>query len=212
MNIHKMITEYNKTKTDGRKIEYIVIHYTANDGDTAKANCQYFSRKLPENKGASAHYFVDELAIWQCVDDKDIAWHCGTRGTYYCGCRNANSIGIEMCSRIDPATGKYYIKPEVIERTKMLVAYLMVKYNIKADHIVRHYDVTRKVCPEPMVRNEQDWLAFKGDLMWVDDVIFLKEKGRLYSSEDWVLKNYEQDPQLKFVFIKWANDVRTLTT
>lgn len=29
-------------------IKYIVIHYTANDGDTALSNAKYFARKIEE--------------------------------------------------------------------------------------------------------------------------------------------------------------------
>ena len=84
-------------------IRYIVIHFTANDGDTAKNNADYFAR---EDISTSAHYFVDEDEVWQSVRDQDIAWHCGTRGTYYHPyCRNANSIGIELCSRLK--NGRY---------------------------------------------------------------------------------------------------------
>ena len=70
-------------------IRYIVIHFTANDGDTAKNNADYFAR---ENISTSAHYFVDENEVWQSVRDQDIAWHCGTRGTYYHPyCRNVSN-------------------------------------------------------------------------------------------------------------------------
>lgn len=56
-------------------IQYLVIHYTAGNGDTAKDNCQYFKN----NPGlyASAHYFVDETGWEQSVADADTAWHCG---------------------------------------------------------------------------------------------------------------------------------------
>lgn len=43
----------------GRK--YIVIHYTGNTTDTAKANANYF-RSV--NRGASAHYFVDATTVY----------------------------------------------------------------------------------------------------------------------------------------------------
>ena len=72
-------------------IQYLVIHFTANDGDTAQNNADYFAR---EDISTSAHYFVDENEVWQSVADHDIAWHCGTKGTYYHPyCRN------EMCIR-----------------------------------------------------------------------------------------------------------------
>ena len=37
---------------------YLVIHYTANNGDTAENNVKYFANN--PNLAASAHYFVDE--------------------------------------------------------------------------------------------------------------------------------------------------------
>ncbi len=56
-------------------IQYIVVHYTANRGDTAKNNADYFARTVTKT---SAHYFVDELEIWQSVLETDTAWHCGS--------------------------------------------------------------------------------------------------------------------------------------
>ena len=145
-----------------RKILYIVMHYTGNDGDTALGNCNYYARpKLL----TSAHYFVDETSVWQSVKDKDIAYHCGrTDGKYkHPDCRNVNSIGIEMCSRKN-ADGSYYIKPEVVARAADLVKLLMAQYGIDTAHIVRHYDVTGKECPRPWVRDESLWETFKEGL------------------------------------------------
>ena len=66
----------NYTKKENRNIEYIVVHYTANDGDKAQGNGYYFAQP---NRNASAHYFVDENEIVRSVKDKDIAWHCGAK-------------------------------------------------------------------------------------------------------------------------------------
>lgn len=144
-----------------KPIEYIVIHYTANNGDTAKNNADYFSRT--PNLSASAHYFVDENEIWQSVQDKDTAWHCGGSTYIHKSCRNANSVGIELCSRKD-ASGKYYFKNEVVERAIALIKDLMKKYNIPATNVIRHYDVTGKICPEPMVYDEKKWTEFLSKL------------------------------------------------
>ena len=91
------VENYRVSDRSAADIRYLVIHFTANDGDTAKNNADYFAREAP---GVSAHFFVDEKEIWQSVREKDIAWHCGTRGMYFHPyCRNANSLGIELCSR-----------------------------------------------------------------------------------------------------------------
>ncbi|MBP3311270.1 MAG: N-acetylmuramoyl-L-alanine amidase [Butyricicoccus sp.] len=136
-------------------IRYLVIHFTANNGDTAKNNADYFAREVI---GASAHYFVDENEVWRSVPDDRVAWHCGTTGTYFHPyCRNKNSIGIELCSRKD-ANGVYYFAGETVERAAQLARQLREQYRITT--ILRHYDVTHKLCPEPCVRNVSAWQAF----------------------------------------------------
>lgn len=149
----------------GNSIKYIVVHYTAGNGDTAMNNAQYFHN----NSGlqASAHYFVDEHSVVQSVRDTDGAWHCGgplesSHHPLHNICMNRNSLGVEMCS--DVVGGKYTITQQTVDRAVDLVKYLMAKYGIDVDHVVRHYDVTGKLCPEPWVRDESQWRAFKARL------------------------------------------------
>ena len=142
-------------------IRYLVIHFTANDGDSVKNNADYFAREAP---GASAHFFVDEREIWQSVKEKDIAWHCGTRGMYFHPyCRNANSLGVELCSR--KRGEKYYFTPETVKNAQQFVRSLMKRYGIPTENVVRHYDVTHKICPAPFVEDAGAWQKFKAGLM-----------------------------------------------
>lgn len=150
----------NYTEQHGRKIKYIVIHYTGNDGDTAANNCNYFAGA---GRGASAHYFVDESEIYRSVKDKDRAWHCGDDIYYHSECRNTNSIGIELCSRID-ASGLYYFAPETVALAIELTKAKMQEYGIPASNVVRHYDVTHKLCPAPFVYDVDQWAEFKAAL------------------------------------------------
>ena len=62
----------------GKKVKYIVVHYTAGNGDTARDNGIYFQRN---EVGASAHWFVDEREAVLSVPEEFAAWHCG--GTAY---------------------------------------------------------------------------------------------------------------------------------
>ena len=149
---------------DGNAIRYIVLHYTANNGDTAQNNADYFAGA---NRRASAHYFVDENEVVQSVRDTDAAWHCGgsiesdhhpLRGI----CTNRNSLGVEMCS--DIVGGKYVITAQTVDLAVQLVRQLMAKYRIPIARVVRHYDVTGKDCPEPWVRDESLWRKFKARL------------------------------------------------
>ena len=52
----------NYENLGNRTIKYIVMHYTGNSKDTAKANANYFTGA---NRYASAHFFVDNDSIYQ---------------------------------------------------------------------------------------------------------------------------------------------------
>ncbi len=136
-------------------ISYLVVHYTSNRGDTAENNARYFAR---ETTGTSAHYFVDQDTIWQSVRDTDTAWHCGTKTPVHPLCRNANSIGIEMC---DSADG---VPQAVQSRTAALVRALMVQYGVPRENVLRHFDVTGKRCPAPWVDDSGAWERFQAEL------------------------------------------------
>lgn len=137
------------------QIEYIVIHYTSNLGDTAKNNADYFAREALKNK-ASAHFFVDESEVWSSVPVWRIAYHCGAKAYRHPHCRNTNSIGVEICMLDKHAV----IRMDAIRHAAELVRELMTKYDIDADHVVRHYDVTGKDCPAPMVSDPGMWEQF----------------------------------------------------
>ena len=145
---------YTKGRTD--KIEWLVIHYTANNKDTAANNATYFSKEVPSR--ASANYFVDTRSIWQSVKDGDMAHAVGGAKQYYNKCRNANSIHIEICD------AKYGVDSKTRQNTLELARYLMDKYNIDINHVVRHYDVTHKKCPAPWVEYPSEWTRFKTNL------------------------------------------------
>ena len=140
-------------------IKYIVIHYTGNNGDTARNNCVYFSRE--QKYKASAHYFVDELGWEQSVLDNEVAWSVGvlhnrTYATYWGKCTNANSISVEMCNSVTR-------NDKVEDQTATLVKELMKKYNISKSHVVRHLDVCGKDCPHSLVNNAE-WHRFLNKL------------------------------------------------
>lgn len=165
-------SNFRTGRTQG--IKYIVIHYTANDGDTAKNNVDYYARTA--DLLASAHYYVDKNEVWQSVKEGDTAYHCGTEYSYkHPYCRNSNSLGIELCSRYDGNLkadndakkvdfSKFYFEDAVVSNAVKLTKELMAKYNIPAENVIRHYDVTGKTCPAPMVIDVNWWNEFKAML------------------------------------------------
>ena len=161
MNL-KINYAHSSNYTSGRTqpIKYIVIHYTGNDGDTDEGNGKYFSEP---NRNASAHYFVYKNSITMSVKESDTAWHCGASSYRHKYCRNNNSIGVEMCSK-KYNNGKYYIDKLTIQNTIELTSQIMDKYKIPLENVIRHFDVTGKNCPEPFVRNEEQWNTFKKSL------------------------------------------------
>ena len=148
----------NYVEKDSRNIEYIVIHYAANFDGKASGSANWYG-----SRPASAHYAVGSDGIFQTVEDKNVAHHCGGE-TYpaskeYGGmslhgiCTNSNSIGIEIAS-VSPNSnynGPYTFDETAVNNAIALVNELMTKYNIDKDHVVRHFDTTGKACPAPMV-------------------------------------------------------------
>lgn len=168
MEINKHLTDYNHNSGELSRIKFIVIHYVGALGG-AKQNCEYYAAG---NRNASAHYFVGFSGeIWQSVEDQNVAWHCGTQNGYkHPDCRNANSIGIELCVRKKnttpplSATAKdWYFEDATVAAAEELTRYLMNKYGVPVGNVIRHYDVTGKICPNPYVYNEtkHTWAAFK---------------------------------------------------
>ena len=164
-NINTLLTKvnYNEARRTWRSINYIAVHYTAVPGDTAQGEANAFYSSY---QSASAHYFVDEKSTWQVVRDRDIAWHVGAPVYYHDLARNATSIGIEMCCKKTSTATKsssdpdWYFHKNTETRTAELVRNLMKKYAIPMEHVIRHADVTHKVCPAPYVNTYSKWRNF----------------------------------------------------
>lgn len=155
----KLARRENYSQGRNRPFQYIVVHYTGNYGDTAENNAAFFAREVV-SPSRSAHFFVDENAVWQSVPEGSVAWHVSSSAAVHPGCRNANSIGVEICM-LDKNGG---VRQGSIDRAAVLVRELMKRYFIPPEKVLRHYDVTRKYCPEPMVKNLALWQAFKKKL------------------------------------------------
>lgn len=141
-------------------VKYLVIHYVGAAGG-AQANAKYFHSTAGIQ--ASAHYFVghgsEGAAVYSSVPEGDTAWHIGAKKYVHPECRNSNAVGIELCCHQD-GSGHWYFDPETVGQAAKLACEIMAKYKIPVDRVLRHYDVTGKVCPEPYVRDQNAWKAF----------------------------------------------------
>lgn len=170
--ITKKFTNCTISNRSGTKIQWIVMHYFG--GLSTALECAgWFCN--PANNQGSADFCVDDDYIVQVNPDleKYNTWHCGgglqgsIRHSKYGICKNSNSIGIEMRPYNDRGAvsaaqnAGWYFHKATVDNAIDLVKYLMNKYNIDADHVIMHADVTGKYCPAPWLDRPAEWDAFQ---------------------------------------------------
>lgn len=171
----------HNTSVRSGKIEYIAIHYVGGSSD-ADDNVAYFNNRNVTN--ASADYFVSfngDIYEYNPDPEARYSWAVGGKklnsyGVLHGKATNANSVSIEMCVKFkgskapkSPNDPDWYFTEATINSTVELTKYLMEKHNVPASKVIRHFDVTGKVCPGVVGWNaasgsEKDWLAFKARL------------------------------------------------
>lgn len=161
IKINEKLIKYNFSSRGGEKIKYIVIHDTGNTSKGAGADNHFLFFNAADRQ-SSAHYFVDDKQILRVIKDIYKSWAVGDGRAKY-GITNENSLNIEMCINSDGDFNKTYL------HTLKLTKYLMAKYNIPLENVVRHYDASRKLCPNVWKENNwAKWDKFKQDLKKID--------------------------------------------
>ena len=183
------------TKSPNRLIKYIAIHYTA--GGSSKKGAAFTNRNVFLKRNASADFVVDDGTILQINPDLKnyYTWAIGDKKNPYTGggqlygkATNKNTISIEICSNLkkgySAATANHegwYFTQESIDNALKLVKYLMKTYNVSKDNVIRHFDVSGKLCPgivgwnnfniydkddkqTKMKSNSSEWEKFKAQL------------------------------------------------
>jgi N-acetylmuramoyl-L-alanine amidase CwlA len=148
-------SRFSRPQIQLKRINGIVIHYTANPGTTADNNRSYFEGlKDKKTTYASSHYIVGiEGEVIQCIPLSEISYASNER--------NDDTIAIECCHPDE--TGKF--TEETYRTLVALTAALCMEFDLKESDILRHYDVTEKLCPLYYVKNEEAWEIFKEDVM-----------------------------------------------
>lgn len=152
----ELLTEnpYSRPGLQSDKIQNIVIHYTANPGTSAKQNRNYFEGLKDSKKTKASSHFIVGLdgEIIQCVPTWEIAYASNER--------NSDSVSIETCHfKTDGAYTK-----ATYESLVHLTAWLCEKFELTEEDIIRHYDITGKICPKYFVDHEEAWEQFKQDV------------------------------------------------
>ena len=147
--------EYSRPGTPLEEISGVVVHYVGNPGTTAAANRSFFANlALTHETYASAHFLVGlDGEILQCVPLTEIAYCSNSANDY--------TVSIEVCHGDE--TGKF--NDATMESLEQLVAWLCETFDLDpTEDVIRHYDVTGKICPKYYVENEDAWLTFKQDV------------------------------------------------
>ncbi|MED4846270.1 N-acetylmuramoyl-L-alanine amidase family protein [Bacillus atrophaeus] len=169
--------EWTRPGLKNNGVRKLVVHYTANPGASAVNHYRYFgetlpaqNRHLPDKKQtfASAHIFVDRTDAICIIPLNEVAYHANdvqqiVSGKPYRGVPalkpNANflSVGVELCIEKD---GNFH--PDTVARAEQVCAELCRIFKLNPiNDIVRHYDITHKICPAPWVSNPQGFTDFK---------------------------------------------------
>ena len=173
-----------------RQIKYICIHYTAgasSAGGRAIGEYNVFCKRE-----ASADFAVDDTSIVQFNPDiqNKYCWSVGDKKNPYSTggklngkCFNNNSISIEICSNLKKGTSAsaanhsgWYFTEAALDNAKKLTKILMKKYNIPLERVVRHYDVTGKLCPGIIGWNDED----------IYDSVSGKRTAKKNNSSEWI--------------------------
>lgn len=158
--IKKRFLTVNKNSRPGirlKKVNGIVIHYTANPGTDAMANRNYFENRKNESDSiankVSSHFIIGlDGTIIQCIPLNEIS--------YASNDRNSDTISIECCH--PDSSGKFSKK--TYSALIRLAGWLCSKYRIENSDIIRHYDVTGKLCPLYYVENSDKWERLKNQI------------------------------------------------
>ncbi len=148
------VNPYSRPGTESDGINGIVIHYTANPGSTAQENRDYFNGlQYSHETEASSNFIIGiDGEIIQCVPTWEVA--------YASNDRNSDTVSIECCHPDE--SGRF--TEQTYRSLVQLTAWLCVKFDLGSEDVIRHYDVTGKICPKYFAENEDAWETFRTDV------------------------------------------------
>lgn len=128
--------KYSRPQIPLKSVKKVVLHYVGNPKSSAMANRNYFENQKNGGRYVSSHYIVGLSGeILRCVPENEVAYCSNSANSY--------SISIECCH--PDATGKF--TDATTDSAAELCAYLLKKYGLSVNDLIRHYDVTGKQCP-----------------------------------------------------------------
>ena len=148
------VNPYSRPKTPLKEVNNIVVHYTANPGTTAKNNRDYFEGLATSGATYASSHFIIGLdgEIIQCVPLDEVSY-CSNN-------RNDDTVAIEVCHPDE--SGEF--TDESYESLVKLTSWLCYKFQLQEKEIIRHYDITEKICPKYFVDHPESFEKFKKEV------------------------------------------------
>ena len=160
------INPYSRCGDALTTVTTLVIHYVGNAGTSAMDNREYFEDlKDTHITSASSHFIISmDGEIVQCIPLSEVA--------YASNDRNNDTIAIECCH--PEADGKF--SDATYASLVELSAFLCKSFHINPQELLRHYDVSGKLCPLYYVEHPDEWQELKDRIEARTDELLAEEE------------------------------------
>ena len=172
----------NPGATDTMNVKYIGRKYVK------KENKSFESDGVTPFRFGSAHVFCDMDSVTEAIPLDEVAWGCGDKnykGGYqriaekvFKRRQNFETISVEICNN-DVIKNSPEDWEKAVANAMQWVIIFLREYNLKVDFtgsiypqaveeapeagkilLLRHYDITGKICPKPFVDQPKEWEKF----------------------------------------------------
>lgn len=150
------VNPYSRPGEAVSSVNAVVVHYIGNPGTTAQQNRDYFDELADSGETSMSSNFVVGLEgeVIACVPPGEVAYASNNR--------NKDTVSIETCHPDESGA----FSAVTYESLVRLTAWLCQQYDLDplSGGVIRHYDVTGKLCPRDFVENPGHWEQFLQDV------------------------------------------------
>ena len=153
---------YEGVKAEGESDNDVITRVLTAAGVTAEKDDIFVVKSLIADGKYSYTAYVYDGSVWAAMDGNYSA-----ENVYFADdLTYTAAIGVLTVPSSGSGTD-WYFEPKVVDNLVWLTKKLMAQYNIPADHVIRHYDVTGKLCPRPWCCADMNvYYKTSGDAQW----------------------------------------------
>jgi N-acetylmuramoyl-L-alanine amidase len=190
---HAIVNQFSRPGIVRERTVAIDLHWNNNPGMSEYQLSRYLKSLSDQDptdsegdRYAGANYVVGPDSVLEIVPPDEVTYTAGADGIKSFYTPMAKDIfGSEYTrywpdSKLSPnyltcslelvhpdGTGKFL--PEAVNNAAMVVAWLVGRYDEPA--ILRHYDITEKLCPKYWVEHHDKWLAFLAQVSAIRQIV-----------------------------------------